>query len=73
MQLADEMAQVSNYHFRDAVQQGRMVFDYLLRPGPSPTTNALKVMAQEGLPVPDGRSERDPQRGQKGVPSSLED
>ena len=73
VQLADEMAQVSNYHFRDAVQQGRMVFDYLLRPGPSPTTNALKVMAQEGLPVPDGRSDCDPQRGQKGVASSSED
>ncbi len=54
VQLAQEMPQVSNYHFRDAVQDGRMVFDYRLRPGPSPTTNALKVMASEGLPVPEG-------------------
>ena len=52
VQLADEIAQVSNYHFRDSVREGRMIFDYRLRPGPSPTTNALKVMAQEGLPVP---------------------
>lgn len=54
VQLAREMPPVSNYHFRDAVQDGRMVFDYRLRSGPSPTTNALKVMAAEGLPVPEG-------------------
>jgi len=28
-----------------------MTFDYLLRPGPCPTTNALKIMQMEGLPV----------------------
>jgi DNA mismatch repair ATPase MutS len=28
-----------------------MVFDYELRPGPCPTTNALKIMQMEGLPV----------------------
>ena len=28
-----------------------MVFDYKLREGPCPTTNALKIMALEGLPV----------------------
>src|SRR5690606_33108407 len=52
VQLATELEQVNNYHFRDAVENGRMIFDYTLRPGPSPTTNALKIMAQEGLPVP---------------------
>ncbi len=40
-----------NYHFRDAIEDERMVFDYKLRPGPCPTTNALKIMALEGLPV----------------------
>jgi DNA mismatch repair ATPase MutS len=30
---------------------GKMVFDYKLRPGPCPTTNALKIMRMEGLPV----------------------
>jgi hypothetical protein len=49
--LADEIAAVENYHFREEVVDGRMVFDYTLRPGPSPTTNALKIMALEGLPV----------------------
>jgi hypothetical protein len=49
--LADEFPAIHNYHFRDEVRDGRMVFDYKLRPGPCPTTNALKIMAQEGLPV----------------------
>ena len=56
--LADESQQVRNFHFRDRVQDGRLVFDYLIRPGPSPTTNALKIMQMEGLPVraPRGRT-----------------
>ncbi len=53
VRLADEISGVANVHFRDAIQDGRMVFDYKLRPGPSPTTNALKIMAMEGLPVED--------------------
>jgi ABC-type multidrug transport system fused ATPase/permease subunit len=51
IRLADELPQVRNYHFREIVQDGVMVFDYKLRPGPSPTTNALKIMQLEGLPV----------------------
>ncbi len=51
VKLADEMASVRNYHFRDAIEDERMVFDYKLRSGPCPTTNALKIMALEGLPV----------------------
>ena len=49
--LAGELAQVINYHFRDQVVDGRMVFDYFLQPGPCPTTNALRIMQLEGLPV----------------------
>jgi hypothetical protein len=49
--LAEAHPGVQNYHFRDAVQNGRLVFDYRLRPGPSPTTNALQIMRLEGLPV----------------------
>lgn len=52
--LADDHALAHNYHFRDAVQDGRLVFDYQLRPGPCPTTNALKIMELEGLPVDSG-------------------
>jgi hypothetical protein len=49
--LAGELPQVVNYHFRDSVVDGRMVFDYILQPGPCPTTNALRIMRLEGLPV----------------------
>jgi hypothetical protein len=49
--LAGELPQVVNYHFRDRVVDGRMVFDYILQPGPCPTTNALRIMLLEGLPV----------------------
>lgn len=49
--LADNNPAIHNFHFRDAVQDGRLTFDYQIRPGPSPTTNALKIMALEGLPV----------------------
>lgn len=49
--LADENPMILNYNFRDDVVDGRMFFDYRLRPGPSPTTNALKIMALEGLPI----------------------
>ena len=52
VRLAEELPQVSNFHFRDFVSDGRMLFDYRLRPGPSPTTNALRVMVEGGLPVP---------------------
>ncbi len=51
--LAEDRPQVRNLHFREDVQVGKMVFDYKLRTGPSPTTNALKIMAMEGLPVPE--------------------
>jgi hypothetical protein len=49
--LADENPSVRNFHFRETIQDGHMVFDYQLRTGPCPTTNALKVMALAGLPV----------------------
>lgn len=49
--FANQFSQVLNYHFREEVAGGKMVFDYRLRPGPCPTTNALKIMQMEGLPV----------------------
>lgn len=51
--LAAENDQITNYHFRDDVADGRMVFDYKLHDGPCPTTNALKIMRLAGLPVTD--------------------
>lgn len=49
--LEEKIAGLSNYHFREEVVKGVMHFDYKLHEGPCPTTNALKIMALEGLPV----------------------
>jgi DNA mismatch repair ATPase MutS len=51
VKLADILPQVENYHFKEDIIDGQMVFDYILRYGPCPTTNALKIMQMEGLPV----------------------
>lgn len=51
VQLEEEMQHIQNYHFREEIEDGRMVFDYQLHHGPCPTTNALRIMAIEGLPV----------------------
>lgn len=42
---------VVNLHFREHVTDGRMAFTYVLQTGASPTTNALRIMQIEGLPV----------------------
>ena len=53
--LAAQSESIRNYHFQDSVEAGQLAFDYLLRPGASTTTNALRIMEMEGLPV-----DRDP-------------
>lgn len=50
--LAESLPAILNYHFRETIVDGRMAFDYELRTGPCPTTNALTIMQLEGLPVP---------------------
>jgi hypothetical protein len=51
VKLEQEINQIHNYHFREEAEGGKMIFDYKLRTGPCPTTNALKIMMNEGLPV----------------------
>jgi hypothetical protein len=51
-ELEQQIDRLSNMHFQETVEQGRLAFDYKLRPGPCPTTNALRIMALEGLPTP---------------------
>ena len=51
VKLADELPMLKNYHFREEVQDGQLVFDYQLHHGPCPTRNALKIMQLVGLPV----------------------
>lgn len=50
-QLEEEIPVLSNWHFEETIQDGKMSFEYKLKPGPCPTTNALKIMEMEGLPI----------------------
>jgi DNA mismatch repair ATPase MutS len=38
-------------HFEELVEDGKMTFDYKLKPGVVTTTNALRLMRMVGLPV----------------------
>ena len=49
--LEGEQAGVSNTHFQEEATGDRLTFDYRLRPGPCPITNALVIMQRAGLPV----------------------
>ena len=51
-ELAGDNDRVRNAHFREEAEGDRLVFDYTLRDGPCPTTNALIIMQRAGLPVP---------------------
>jgi hypothetical protein len=50
--LDKEIPSLTNAHFQESVSAGTLAFDYKLRPGSCPTTNALRIMELEGLPVP---------------------
>lgn len=54
--LEKELTNFVNVHFQETVGDKELTFDYRLRPGPCPTTNALRIMAMEGLPVPETSS-----------------
>jgi hypothetical protein len=49
--LGKEIPELSNWHFAETIEDGKMSFEYKLKSGPCPTTNALKIMEMEGLPV----------------------
>jgi len=54
LELADletTVPRLINAHFQETVSNGALEFDYRLRPGPCPTTNALRIMELEGLPI----------------------
>lgn len=54
LELADlepRVPRLINAHFQETVSAGTLEFDYRLRPGPCPTTNALRIMELEGLPI----------------------
>ena len=41
-----------NVHFTDAFEDGKMSFDYKLRPGVVTRANAREILALLGIPVP---------------------
>jgi len=50
--IADELApRAANVHFEDRLEDGKMTFDYLLRPGVVRRSNALELMRSVGLEV----------------------
>ena len=50
--IADELAPAAaNVHFEDRLEEGRLVFDYRLRPGVVERSNALDLMRAVGLDV----------------------
>jgi hypothetical protein len=52
VKLAENLGrQAANFHFQDHMEDGRMVFDYRLRPGVIEKSNALELMRAVGLEV----------------------
>lgn len=49
--LEHQIRSLVNAHFQETVSNGALAFDYRLRAGSCPTTNALRIMQLEGLPV----------------------
>jgi hypothetical protein len=50
-QLEETIPELSNWHFAETIEGEKMSFTYKLKPGPCPSTNALKIMQMEGLPT----------------------
>jgi DNA mismatch repair ATPase MutS len=50
--IAEDLApRAANVHFEDHLEDGKMTFDYLLRPGTVQRSNALELMRSVGLKV----------------------
>ncbi|MDD2235457.1 MAG: DNA mismatch repair protein MutS, partial [Desulfitobacteriaceae bacterium] len=50
-ELERQNERIANYHFQEYYKDGRICFDYKLRPGPSTTRNALYLMQLAGINV----------------------
>jgi DNA mismatch repair ATPase MutS len=49
--IGEELSQSANVHFEDTVADGKIHFDYQMRPGVVTRSNALELMRSIGLPV----------------------
>lgn len=50
-ELERDNDKIANYHFQEYYKDGKIYFDYKLRPGPSTTRNALYLMQLAGINV----------------------
>lgn len=58
--IADEDgSRVTNMHFEDQVEDGKIAFDYTLRPGVVTRGNALALMRMVGIDVPEDVAQED--------------
>jgi DNA mismatch repair ATPase MutS len=55
--LAQFDPRLVNMHFREHVEHDHLLFDYTLRGGPCTSSNALRIMRLEGLPIPENTEE----------------
>ena len=49
--LEKEIPELVNIHFVESIKDGKMHFEYKLKDGPCPSTNAVQIMKMEGLPT----------------------
>lgn len=50
-EMAEQIPAVSNHHFKEELSESDIAFDYKIRPGPTTTRNALRVLQKEGYPA----------------------
>jgi hypothetical protein len=50
-EIADMLRQAVNVHFEDQVEEGRIRFDYVMRPGVVRKSNAIELMRSVGLEI----------------------
>ncbi|MGA1825591.1 MAG: MutS-related protein [bacterium] len=51
-QIEKEIDGIKNYHFQETIKDNKMSFDFIICTGPATSTNALRIMNSEGLPIP---------------------
>ena len=49
--IGEQLSQSANVHFEDEVANGKIYFDYTMRPGVVTRSNAIELMRSIGLPV----------------------
>jgi len=64
-ELEKNDSRLVNMHFKEDIVAQELEFNYTLRHGPSPTTNALFIMRKEGLPIPENAELEEQENGKQ--------